>query len=202
MEFDNLSFNWRSTDDEYAASKNELEILTASGSLLGTLTNRAPFVINTNRISFNYDVGANPISAKAEALDTHTAYWLLSLEDGTLTKIPPSSLGVFIMGAAWEGNGFEYRRRSHRDGAKIDFRFESLSNLFEACNRLRGKWELTLSSPDLPDFQLTDLDTQLASLEFAEPMEQRFNIVISSTLWNYEDEGECGANMHVVFDGQ
>ena len=107
MEFDNLSFNWRSTDDEYAESKYKLEILTASGSLLGELTSRSHFIINTSRISFDYDVEANLILANAEALDTYTAYWLLSLEDGTLTKIPPSSLEVIIEGASLEGNGFE-----------------------------------------------------------------------------------------------
>ena len=202
MEFDNLSFNWRSTDDEYAASKNELEILNASGSLLGTLTCRTQFFVNTNRVSFNYNVAGEPTFARAEALDTFHWYWLLSVEDGTLTKIPPSSLGVYIMPANYQSNGFEYRRRSHRDGAKVDFRFDSIANLFEECNRLRGKWDLTLSAPDLPDFQLTDLDTQLALLEFAEPMELRNNIVIPSTVWDYEDEGECGAAMHVVFEGQ
>ena len=203
MEFDNLSFNWRSADDEYALSKNTLEILTASGALLGTLVQRCGFYALTNRLRFHYDVGDKPSFARAEALDTVYSYWLLSLEDGTLTQISPSSLDVYLWADNRKGNGFEFRRRGNRDGALIDFRFESLFNLFGECNRLRGKWGVILSAPDIPDTQLTDLDTQLARLEFAdESMGGRSNIVISNTLWHYEDEGECSANINVVFEGQ
>lgn len=201
MEFDNLSFNWRRN----AISNNELEILTASGSLLGTLFFRCMFSIATNRVKFMSDVQGNPIWAEADALDTEYGYWRLSVEDGTLTQIPASSLKVNISEADYRGIGFEYRRRSRRDLTTLDFRFESLANFFSQCNRLRGKWMVVFSSPDLPDTALTDLDAQFAYLEFAdEAMESRYNtnIVIPSKLWDYEEKGECAAYTHVVFEGQ
>ena len=202
--FAGLTFNWIRSDNEHAPSTNQVETLAPSGSLMGTLRCRSRFTIATNRLLFDYEVGAVPMVARAEALDAYYRYWILSTEDGTLTQIHPSSFGLFVSDAEDHTPGFEFVRQRHNDQVEINFRVQSFADLFGECNRLRGKWQATLSAPELTNVQHTDLETQVAYLEFADESvmgESRYDIVIDETIWDYQDEGNSQATMFVAFEG-
>ena len=164
MKFENLTFNWQNVNDDYALSNQELQILLDDGSLLGALKWRTPMMLRANSLSFQFESGTEKNRARVESVDDVWTYWRICLEQNTLERISKSNLDIFISKREVIDRGFELRDTS-KGVLNLDFYVESVEDIFQELNQIRGGKYVDFFS-GTTDSNLTDLDNQLALLEF------------------------------------
>ena len=195
MEFDNLSFNWRSAGHS-EGSKTEIEVLSEDGSAVATLVPPRGIYLEASSFQFIYNLGFNKF-ASAKLDDDLVAFWWISLDEGTIEKIPPSSISVDIvtMDSDLE-EGFHWR--NWRGTPRVTVGIEnSIEDLFQELNSLRGKPQVWITTNGAE--QLTDLDSQIAQLQFSDSrLNTKYNYGVSRE-GSYVDQGPSSLGFKVVY---